>query len=562
MSSTTLLPEISPATGQTLHRRGLTGRGVGIAVIDSGVSAPDAFGDRLVIGPDATADGGTDAHGLDRTGHGTHLAGIAAGARTGVAPGAHVVSVKVAGEGGATDPMDVVAAIDWAVANRRQLQLGVVLLAFGADQLGMTDPLAEAVARAWRAGLVVVTSAGNEGDAPLPTPAHIDQVLTVGAAELVDGAWQRCDFSNIGRAGERADLLAPGASVVGPVAPGAVEAPESSFVGEHHVKGTGSSQAAAVAAGAAALLLEADPGLTPDEVKAVLTASAIRIDDPAAGAGTLDLEVALAYLASGLVRDQGPRSLTPAGAQAWTTNRWTGLEWATNRWTTNRWTGLEWATNRWTTNRWTGLEWATNRWTTNRWTGLEWATNRWTTNRWTGLEWATNRWTTNRWTGLEWATNEPVDGSGVGDEPLDHEPVDGSGVGDEPLDHEPVDGSGVGDEPLDHEPVDGSGVGDEPLDHEPVDGSGVGDEPLDHEPVDGSGVGDEPLDHEPVDGSGVGDEPLDHEPVDGSGVGDEPLDHEPVDGSGVGDEPLDLSVSLPWHRTVRTLRAAVATLRR
>ncbi|MFP5321386.1 MAG: S8 family serine peptidase, partial [Acidimicrobiia bacterium] len=145
-SSTT--STIAPVTGESLHRRGLTGRGVGIAVIDSGVTAPDEFTDRLVIGPDLTVDGGTEDHGLDRTGHGTHLAGIAAGARTGVAPGAHVVSVKVAGKGGETDPMAVVAAIDWAVANRRQLQLGVILLAFGADQLDGRDPLAEAVARA------------------------------------------------------------------------------------------------------------------------------------------------------------------------------------------------------------------------------------------------------------------------------------------------------------------------------------------------------------------------------------------------------------------------------
>src|SRR5690606_6349806 len=130
-----------------------------------------------------------------RTGHGTHLAGLAAGARTGVAPGAHVVNLKVAGEGGATDPMAVIAAIDWAVANRRQLQLGVILLAFGADQFESgRDPLAAAVARAWKAGLVVVTSAGNSGDAPLPTPAHIAEVLTVGGGELVDGTWQRCDF--------------------------------------------------------------------------------------------------------------------------------------------------------------------------------------------------------------------------------------------------------------------------------------------------------------------------------------------------------------------------------
>jgi serine protease AprX len=348
MQRSTSAIEILPAAGQSLHNRGLTGRGVGIAVIDSGVTAPDEFGDRLVVGPDLTVDGGSDDHGRDRTGHGTHLAGLAAGARTGVAPGAHVVSVKVAGHGGATDPMAVVAAIDWAVANRRQLQLGVVLLAFGADQFESgRDPLAEAVARAWKAGLVVVTSAGNEGMAALPTPAHIAEVLTVGAAELVDGTWQRCDFSNVGRDGERADLLAPGRSMVGPVAHGAVEAPESSFVGPDHVKGSGSSQAAAVAAGAAALLLEADGSLTPDEVKHILCASAVRIADPAAGAGAMDLELALALLASGLFRDAEPRSLTAAGARAWAGLEWSGFSWRGLEWSGFSWRGLEWSGFSW-----------------------------------------------------------------------------------------------------------------------------------------------------------------------------------------------------------------------
>ncbi len=161
---------VNPAAGSSLHRRGLTGRGVGIAVIDSGVTAPDVFGRRLVTGPDFTSTPAPIDHGRDRTGHGTHLAGIAAGRQAGVAPGAHVVSLKVAGAGGATDVGAVIAAIDWAVAHRHELALGVILLAFGADQLpdGRHDPLAAAVARAWRAGLVVVTSAGNAGrEAPL-----------------------------------------------------------------------------------------------------------------------------------------------------------------------------------------------------------------------------------------------------------------------------------------------------------------------------------------------------------------------------------------------------------
>ena len=380
MQRSTPTCEIAPAAGHSLHNRGITGRGVGIAVIDSGVTAPDDFGDRLVVGPDFTVDGGTADHGRDRTGHGTHLAGLAAGARTGAAPGAHVVSLKVAGEGGATDPMAVVAAIDWAVANRRQLQLGVILLAFGADQFESgRDPLAEAVARAWKAGLVVVTSAGNEGDAPLPTPAYIAEVLTVGAGELVDGTWQRCDFSNIGCDGQRADLLAPGRSVVGPVAQGtpAADAPATSFIGPDHVKGSGSSQAAGVAAGAAALLLEADGSLTPDEVKQILCASAVRVDDPAAGAGAMDLELALALLASGLFRQSVPPLSSEVRAQAWR-----GLEWSSTGWRSTGWRGLEWSST-----GWRGLEWSSTGWRSTGWRGLEWSST-----GWRGLEWSSTGW--------------------------------------------------------------------------------------------------------------------------------------------------------------------------
>ncbi|MDZ7674968.1 MAG: S8 family serine peptidase [Acidimicrobiales bacterium] len=386
-----------PALGSSVRRQGLTGHGVGIAVIDSGVTAPDVFGRRLVAGPDFTADVATDHEAVDRTGHGTHLAGIVAGERTGVAPGSHVVSVKVAGDAGATDVGAVIAALDWTVAHRHQLSLGVVLLAFGADQLptGTHDPLAAAVARAWKAGLVVVTSTGNDGlVGPLSTPTHIDEVLTVAASEQADGAWSVCDFSSKGDVDGRPDLAAPGRSIVGPIAPGtdAEDAPESSVVAPGYVKGSGTSQAAAVVAGAAALLLEADASLTPDEVKRILCTSAVRIDDPAAGAGTLDLDVALACLASGLFREV-PASTLPAPADAWS-----GLEWAGHAWRGHAWRGLEWAGHAWRGHAWRGHAWRGHAWRGHAWRGHAWRGHAWRGHAWRGLEWRGHA-----WRGLEWA---------------------------------------------------------------------------------------------------------------------------------------------------------------
>ena len=403
--------DVHPAIGTSLHRQGLTGRGVGIAIIDSGVTAPGEFGDRLIAGPDFTADVCTASEAMDRTGHGTHLAGIAAGSKVGVAPESHVVSLKVAGEAGATDVEAVIAAIDWAVAHRHQLSIGVLLLAFGADQLpqGEHDPLAAAVSRAWRAGVVVVTSAGNSGDeAPLSTPTHIDDVLTVAAAERTDDGWAVCDFSSRGDDSARPDVSAPGKSIVGPIAPGssAEDAPDSSIVAPGYVKGSGSSQAAAVAAGAAALLLQADASLTPDEVKHILCTSAVRIDDVAAGSGVIDLDVALACLASGVFRTT-TATFTPA-VDAWAGLEWAGHSWRGHSWRGHSWRGLEWAGHSWRGHSWRGLEWAGHSWRGHSWRGLEWAGHSWRGHSWRGLEWAGHswrglEWAGHSWRGLEWA---------------------------------------------------------------------------------------------------------------------------------------------------------------
>ena len=133
-----------------------TGRGIGIAVIDSGVSNHLALQGRVVASIDFTQSSGT---GIDGYGHGTHVAGIAAGSGsgfTGVAPGAHVVSLKVLGNDGMGQTSDVIAAIDWAIENRTQYGIRVINLSLGRPVFDSyrDDPLCQAVERAFRAGLV------------------------------------------------------------------------------------------------------------------------------------------------------------------------------------------------------------------------------------------------------------------------------------------------------------------------------------------------------------------------------------------------------------------------
>ena len=148
---------------------GLTGAGVGVAILDSGVSVVPELRGKVIASVDFTEE---QANGQDKFGHGTHVAGIvaangnAADADTvGVAPGAVIINVRVLDSKGEGRASDVIAAIDWVIANRFKYNIRVINLSLGAPvmQSWRLDPLCQAVERAFRAGIVVVAAAGNHG---------------------------------------------------------------------------------------------------------------------------------------------------------------------------------------------------------------------------------------------------------------------------------------------------------------------------------------------------------------------------------------------------------------
>jgi serine protease AprX len=285
------------------------GDGVTVASIDTGVTPTPNLGTRLLARVDLTS----ERDGLDRFGHGTHMAGVIAGDGTtssgayeGAAPEAGLVSVKVAGWDGATDVSTVIAALQWVVSNRAKFNIRVVNLSWGTDAgrgYGV-DPLDRAVERAWAAGLVVVVSAGNQGPAAgtVTKPADDPYVITVGAADT-NGTGARIDdqiapFSSAGPTADgfaKPDVLAPGISIVSDRAPGStVDAfRPAARLGATMFKGSGTSQASAVVAGVAARMLDVDPTLTNDEVKGVLAATADRrLAGLGAGSGVIDAAAA------------------------------------------------------------------------------------------------------------------------------------------------------------------------------------------------------------------------------------------------------------------------------
>jgi serine protease AprX len=285
---------------------GYDGTGVGVAVIDSGVTP---WHDDLSGGPSQRVlqfvdfVGGQSAS-YDDFGHGTHVAGVVAGngfdsngARTGMAPGSHLMVLKVLDGTGAGHVSDVIAALDYVVANKAAFNIRVVNLSIAAavNESYNTDPLALATRRAVDAGLVVVSAAGNVGRAAdgralyrsVMAPGNAPWVLTVGASSHM-GTIDRADdtvaaFSAHGPTAvdytAKPDLVAPGVGIE------SLSDPASAFYttkSAYLLNGTvstsyspylslsGTSTSAPVVSGTVALMLQANPSLTPNQVKAIL----------------------------------------------------------------------------------------------------------------------------------------------------------------------------------------------------------------------------------------------------------------------------------------------------
>jgi serine protease AprX len=314
---------------------GFDGAGIGVAIIDSGVTSwhddltYDGSNPRVrVVGGQRVAafvdfvNGRTTPY--DDNGHGTHVAGIIAGngydthgARAGVSPAAHLVSLKVLDDHGAGYISNVIAALDWAIRNKFSYNIRVINLSVGAavTESYRTDPLTLAAKRAVDAGIVVVTAAGNLGKnaagnqqyGAITAPGNAPWVLTVGAYDdrgtvtRVDD--QIASYSSRGPSavdyGAKPDIVAPGTGITSLSDRASLfYSTKSAYLVSGNVKTaykpyltlTGTSMAAPMVSGTVALMLQANPRLTPNLVKAVLeyTAQDFGYDALTQGAGFLN----------------------------------------------------------------------------------------------------------------------------------------------------------------------------------------------------------------------------------------------------------------------------------
>jgi serine protease AprX len=319
---------------------GYDGAGVGVAIIDSGITSwhddltyqGTSTKVKVVNGQRVTkfvdfVNGRTAKY--DDNGHGTHVAGIIAGngydtqgSRAGMAPAANLISLKVLDANGGGYISNVIAALDWVVANRVTYNIRVVNLSVGAaiTESYLTDPLTLAAKRVVDAGVVVVTAAGNIGKRAdgkiqyggITAPGNAPWVLTVGAYSH-EGTLTRVDdkigtFSSRGPTAKdfnaKPDVVATGVGMASLAVPGStlyLSKPTMLLKGAFNMSTkpylslTGTSMASPVVAGTVALMMQANPRLTPNLVKAIIeyTAQDMRYDAMTQGAGFLNAKGAV-----------------------------------------------------------------------------------------------------------------------------------------------------------------------------------------------------------------------------------------------------------------------------
>lgn len=314
---------------------GVTGQGIGIALLDSGISPHKALGTKVVASVSLVSG---DPDRTDEFGHGTHIAGIITGAASaasgvtsayagGIAPGAHLVNVRVLGADGTGLTSDVIAGIDWVIQNKSKYNIRVINLSLGHSVMEpvATDPLCEAVERAVRAGIVVVASAGNRGKADdgspilggITSPGNSPYAITVGALNTWNTVSRSDDsvttYSSRGPTrfdlAVKPDVVAPGNKIVSLEASGSYLArayPTTHAGGtgtNAYMRLSGSSMATGVVSGGVALLLQGKSSLTPAQVKLLVqTGSSYLPEDGlvAAGAGSVNLWSSRRASANGL----------------------------------------------------------------------------------------------------------------------------------------------------------------------------------------------------------------------------------------------------------------------
>jgi serine protease AprX len=392
-----------------------------IAVVDSGIEANRAdFDGGSRISAQVNLTSMTPNSPGDGRGHGTFVAGIAAGSAVGfagAAPNAKIVSLDVMNDAGAARTSDVIAACDWILANKSAYNIRVANFSLhsAARNHFYNDPLDKAVEKLWFNNVFVVAAAGNYGSASGPSgvmyaPGNDPFVMTVGAIDIGSSIFASDDtaapFSAYGYTEDgfsKPDLGAAGRYMIGAVPTGSTlvtERPDH-VISAGYMELSGTSFAAPVVAGAAAQILARHPGWTPDQVKGALMLTARPL--PAAIPGSLGVGGVNAYKAAILSSAPNPN----LALRKFVNSSGSGgdLRFDANAWLATVQANASWA----------DASWADASWADASWSAASWADASWADASWADASWADASWADASWADASWADN--ADGEGTGSQP-------------------------------------------------------------------------------------------------------------------------------------------------
>jgi serine protease AprX len=376
-----------------------------IAIVDSGIEAGRAdFGNRILASVDLSGLAGNSPG--DGFGHGTLVAGLAAGSSPnypGAAPTAGIVSLDVMDDNGMAKTSDVIKAAEWILAHRTDY--GIRVANFSLHSTTPTsfrwDPLDKAIEKLWFAGVVVVTSAGNDSTGGRQVrmgfaPGNDPFAITVGALDLHSSTdpdratvtpWSDWGYTFDGFA--KPELSAPGRAITGPVPSGSTLANLKLFKPQvqqtpqgTYITASGTSLSAPIVSGIAADLLASRPGLTADQVKGALmlgaqplkhvrnfsagvgevyAPAAIGVDSPPNPNLGLDQFLVPDPSGDGVIFDDVSWRDVATDSPSWNSvswrDGWTGATWPVVSWASVSWSDVSWSDVSWSDVSWSDVSW-------------------------------------------------------------------------------------------------------------------------------------------------------------------------------------------------------------
>jgi len=378
-----------------------------IAIVDSGVQGNRAdFGGGAQIRKSVVLTNLPNNSAGDGRGHGTFVAGIAAGQApdyAGALPGAPIVSLDVMDDKGMANTSDVIAAADWIYQNKALYNIKVANFSLHSSVPSsfMYDPLDKAVEKLWFSGVTVVAAAGNYGVAGkasgvLYAPGNDPFVITVGANDIdgsvgtnddVSAPWSAYGYTADGFA--KPDIGAPGRYMIGPVPTTSTLLSErpAQARGTGYMELSGTSFAAPLVAGVASYMMALNPTWTPDQVKGALMVTAKKLPSAAPlslGVGEMD-----APAATDAVNPPNPNlalkrfvttdstGSTLFDAASWANTAKADASWASASWASASWASASWASASWASASWASASWASASWASTAEASASWASASW-----------------------------------------------------------------------------------------------------------------------------------------------------------------------------------------